>query len=185
MLFVLMNTGDKYPFTQNIVQTFYCTYSMKKYSYRRGISPLFIIVIVALAILAGVAIPKLMRVSQEQENSGKKAAENETVGVQEDVSLRKGAPAVDSRAACEAACRDQYGGSGSAGFDACIRSCGAGGAAGARVFPETNNIGSSVPGGGEMREAACPTHGPACPSPQIAECKNGEWLCIGPATGVN
>ena|SRR3989338_2777387 len=74
-----------------------------------------------------------------------------------------GESVVGARAPCEAKCRNDYGGSGSAGFDACIRACGA---------------------GGVLREAACPSPGPACPTPEIPECKNGRWVCIGPATGV-
>ena len=38
---------------------------------------------------------------------------------------------------------------------------------------------------GVTREQACPSPGPACPSPQIPSCQNGRWICIGPAeTGV-
>src|SRR3989344_989524 len=70
--------------------------------------------------------------------------------------LREAAPAVGARAACEAGCRNQYGGSGSAGFDACMRGCGA---------------------GGVLREAACPSPGPACPSPQSPVCHDGKWYC--------
>ena len=36
-----------------------------------------------------------------------------------------------------------------------------------------------------LREEACPSPGPACPTPQIPECKNGRWLCIGPAEPAN
>ena len=50
----------------------------------------------------------------------------ETTGVG---SLREVEPAVLTLQACQAKCRDKYGGSGSAGFDACMRSCGDGGAA--------------------------------------------------------
>ncbi len=35
-----------------------------------------------------------------------------------------------------------------------------------RVFPETNN-----------KEAACPSPGPACPSPQKPVCHDGKWYC--------
>ena len=42
--------------------------------------------------------------------------------------LREIPPATGTRAACEAGCRNEYGGAGNAGFDACIRACGAGGA---------------------------------------------------------
>lgn len=119
--------------------------------------------------------------------------------------------AVSTRAACEAGCRDQYGGSGSAGFDACIRACGAGGVlreecpserpacpeggsvvcrrgawycrdAGARVFPETNNL--NFPTDSQLREGACGEPGLACESPTTPECRNGKWTCIPPATGV-
>ena len=62
-------------------------------------------------------------------------------------------------AACQAGCRNQYGGSGSAGFDACIRGCGAVGAAGG------------------AREAVCGNPGPACPSPQTPVCHDGKWYC--------
>jgi thiol-disulfide isomerase/thioredoxin len=31
------------------------------------------------------------------------------------------------------------------------------------------------------REEACPSPGPACPTPQIAACKNGKWRCVPPA----
>ena len=62
-------------------------------------------------------------------------------------------------AACQAGCRNQYGGSGSAGFDACIRGCGAVGAAGG------------------AREAACAGDGPACPTPQSPVCHDGTWYC--------
>lgn len=36
-------------------------------------------------------------------------------------------------------------------------------------------------GDGVAREEACPSPGPACPAPQIATCRNGRWVCIGPA----
>lgn len=119
-------------------------------------------------------------------------------------------PAISTRAACEAGCRNQYGGSGSAGFDACIRACGAGSvlreecpserpACGsgespvcrrgawycrdaARVFPETNNL--NFPTDAQMREGACGEPGLACKSPTTPECRNGKWTCIPPATGV-
>ncbi len=72
-------------------------------------------------------------------------------------------PAVSTLAACQARCRDQYGGSGSAGYEACIRSCGAGGAA---------------------RGAACPGNiAPACEVPNTPECRDGKWICVPPATG--
>ena len=64
-------------------------------------------------------------------------------------------PAVSPRAACEAGCRNQYGGSGSAGFDACIRACGA---------------------GGVLREE-CPSDRPACPSGESSVCRRGTWYC--------
>lgn len=35
-------------------------------------------------------------------------------------------PAILTLAVCKATCREQYGGSGSAGFDACMRACGTG-----------------------------------------------------------
>ena len=35
-----------------------------------------------------------------------------------------------------------------------------------------------------LREEACPSPGPACPTPEIPECKNGRWICVGPATGI-
>jgi hypothetical protein len=34
---------------------------------------------------------------------------------------------------------------------------------------------------GTLREAACPSPGPACPSPTTPACRNGRWVCIGPA----
>lgn len=80
-------------------------------------------------------------------------------------SLREASnPAISTLEACQAGCRNQYGGSGSPGFDACMRACGA---------------------GGVLREqAACGEPALACPSPQIPECKSGKWVCIGPATGI-
>lgn len=49
--------------------------------------------------------------------------------------------------ACEASCRNDYGGSGSAGFDACIRGCGAIGAAGG-----AREAGTSTPARAEPNE---------------------------------
>ena len=56
----------------------------------------------------------------------------------EESNTRETDPAVSTLAACQAGCRDQYGGSGSAGFEACIRGCGAGPAAGARETEPTS-----------------------------------------------
>ncbi|MBI4079741.1 cupredoxin family copper-binding protein [Candidatus Kaiserbacteria bacterium] len=58
--------------------------------------------------------------------------------------------------ACQAKCRDQYGGSGSAGFDACIRGCGE---------------------GGVLREE-CPPDRPACPAGESSVCRRGVWYCL-------
>lgn len=44
--------------------------------------------------------------------------------------------------------------------------------------PTTTN--QSLPGGGQIT-AACPSAEPACPVPQTPECKNGTWVCVGPA----
>ena len=41
-----------------------------------------------------------------------------------------------------------------------------------RVFPETNN-----------RTFCDDIYAPACPRGEILECHNGNWVCIGPATG--
>lgn len=73
---------------------------------------------------------------------------------------REGDPAVATRASCEAGCRDQYGGSGSAGFDACIRACGE---------------------GGVLREECSPDR-PACPAGESVVCRRGVWYCRGEST---
>lgn len=78
---------------------------------QRGIAPVvMIVIVVALAILAGVAIPKFFADRGEEEGG---------------VTLKELDPAIPSDELCRAKCRDQYGGSGSSGFDACIRACGA------------------------------------------------------------
>lgn len=64
---------------------------------------------------------------------------------------------VATRASCEAGCRNTYGGSGSAGFDACIRACGE---------------------GGVLREE-CPSDRPACPAGESVVCRRGVWYCRG------
>ncbi|TSC73894.1 MAG: hypothetical protein G01um101448_473, partial [Parcubacteria group bacterium Gr01-1014_48] len=116
--------------------------------HKRGIGLFMVIIIIAvLAILAGVAAPKFMATRETRD----------TVVQEPEQMQREADPAVATKAACEAACRNQYGGSGSAGFDACIRACGAGG-----VLRE---------------EAACASPGPACPSPQSPVCHNGKWYC--------
>ena len=80
-----------------------------------------------------------------------------------DFDLLREMPAVSTKEACYAKCRDQYGGSGSAGYDACIRSCGADGAA---------------------RGAACSGDvAPGCEVPMTPVCKDGKWICVPPATG--
>src|SRR3990167_4844752 len=66
-------------------------------------------------------------------------------GEPEESSLRETDPAVSTLAACQAGCRDQYGGSGSSGFEACIRGCGAGPAAGARETEPTSPKSESTP----------------------------------------
>ncbi|KKW20407.1 MAG: Blue (Type 1) copper domain protein [Parcubacteria group bacterium GW2011_GWC2_52_8c] len=39
-------------------------------------------------------------------------------------------------------------------------------------------------GASARQEAACSGDvAPACPSPQIPQCRNGRWICIGPASG--
>ena len=39
--------------------------------------------------------------------------------------------------------------------------------------------------GGDAQRTACDDRqAPACPSPQISECHNGKWVCIGPATAA-
>ena len=43
-----------------------------------------------------------------------------------------------------------------------------------RVFPETNN-----------RTVCDDRVAPACPRGEIIECRDGKWICIGPATGSN
>jgi len=63
----------------------------------------------------------------------------------EESNTRETDPAVSTLAACQAGCRDQYGGSGSAGFEACIRGCGAGPAAGARETEPTPPESASTP----------------------------------------
>jgi len=50
--------------------------------------------------------------------------------------------------------------------------------------PFTIRLSSDADGVGTMREQACPSPGPACPSPKIAECKDGKWICVGPAEGL-
>lgn len=59
----------------------------------------------------------------------------------------------------------------------------AGAAAGARVFPETNNIeGLNFPTGTQLRQA-CGEPALACEVPSIPDCRNGKWGCVPPATG--
>lgn len=64
--------------------------------------------------------------------------------------------------ACQAKCRDQYGGSGSAGFEACVRACGE-----SSIFRE-----------------ACPEDRPACPEGEPLFCRYGKWVCGGEAQPV-
>ncbi|KKW20051.1 MAG: Protease inhibitor Kazal-type [Parcubacteria group bacterium GW2011_GWA2_51_10] len=78
-------------------------------------------------------------------------------GEPEESSLRETDPAVSTLAACQAGCRDQYGGSGSSGFEACMRGCGAGPAAGARETESTSPEAESTP---------APSQTPASPKPQ-------------------
>ena len=64
--------------------------------------------------------------SATQAESGGMSAQTETSA---SASVKGSAENTARENACEAGCRDQYGGSGSAGFDACIRGCGAAGPA--------------------------------------------------------
>ena len=130
---------------------------------RNGFGAIGIVVILAIVLAAAGGGYYWFSQSREVPAPQPTAAPSntESAGAQ---NTREMSPAVSTRALCEAKCRDQYGGSASAGFDACIRACGAGGA---------------------LREAACAEPGPACPSPDTPECKNGKWICVGPAKGVN
>ena len=121
---------------------------MHRCSSQEGMS--LIAVVTFLALLAGAVAIFVLRPTGGNESALRETAD----------------PAVSTLAACQAGCRDQYGGSGSAGFDACMRGCGAGGAAGI------------------LREAACPSPGPACPSPQSPVCHNGKWYCREHAPGA-
>ncbi len=117
----------------------------------RGISlPIILVVIVAL-LAGGAAIFVLLPTGGEESGTESNSRESD--------------PAISTLAACQAGCRDQYGGSGSAGFDACIRGCGAGGAAGARVFPETNNPTPSSAGATPAGVGAAPQPAPRTPPP--------------------
>lgn len=170
-----------------------------------------------LAILAGIAALKFLVVPENDEQAAKEEASRP---LQDNPDAREVEPAVSALQACQAKCRDDYGGSGSPGFDACIRACGAGGhereqacpspspacpspqspicndgrwycrenpsgAAGARVFPETNNVELNYPTEAQLREGACGEPAMACPSPEFPECRNGLWVCIGPAKGAD
>src|SRR3989344_5026881 len=120
---------------------------MHRCSSQEGMS--LIAVVTFLALLAGAVAIFVLRPTGGNESALRETAD----------------PAVSTLAACQAGCRDQYGGSGSAGFDACMRGCGAGGAAGI------------------LREAACSGDvAPGCEAPTTPVCKNGKWICIGPAT---
>ena len=165
---------------------------------------LILVIVVGIAILAGIAIPKFTNHTEVPTSTNEAST---------GVTTRATEPAVSTRAACEARCRDQYGGSGSAGFDACIRACGTGGIlreecpserpacpsgessicrrgvwycrdAGARIFPETNNVQLNFPTDAQLRASACGEPALACESPAMPECKDGKWICVGPAAGV-
>lgn len=193
-------------------------------SYQAGFGSVALVVVFALIIL-GAGGGYLWFTNQAE-------APETPVTPEENAGLRETEPAVPTKELCEAKCRDQYGGSGSAGFDACIRACGAGGAArtggeaadagaireaacpspgpacpspqtpvchdgkwycrlysggaaGARVFPETNNRELNFPTDAQLREGACGEPGLACEVPTTPECKNGKWICVPPAKGVN
>lgn len=113
-------------------------------SSERGLS--LIAVVAFLALLAGAIAIFMLLPTEGNDSSSNESVSREALG-----------PAVSAIAACQAACRNQYGGSGSAGFDACMRACGEGG-----VLRE---------------EAACPSPGPACPSPLSPVCHDGKWYC--------
>ena len=98
--------------------------------------------IIAIAIFA-LAVWYLMPMTLVENTSGK--TESATSSAARNAGGDQGSAARE----CQARCRDQYGGSGSAGFDACIRGCGAVGAAGG------------------AREAACGNPGPACLYPEF------------------
>lgn len=77
-----------------------------------GIAPVVVMVLVAISIvLAGIAIQAFVFDGEDRGDEGG--------------ALREEEPAQSTYEICLAKCRDQYGGSGSAGFDACVRACGA------------------------------------------------------------
>ena len=125
--------------------------------------PVIIVIIAVLAILAGVAVPKFFA-SQTETPAGEEH--------EEDMTMREGTgPAVPSQEMCHAQCRDQYGGSGSPGFDACIRACGAGAeisGGGGLAGEGAEEIGEATSGQGEEVPApstSTPTPGTTSPEP--------------------
>ena len=123
-----------------------------------------VLCLVVVAIVAGAAVFMYVRSPQATDVAGDNANLEREID-----------PAVSTRARCEAACRDQYGGSGSAGFDACIRGCGAGEAAGARVAPSPTPATPTPPptssGNGKTTSPA-PTPTPPTPVPTPSPTQN-------------
>ena len=103
---------------------------MNRIASERGMSSLAAVLIFAAVVgVAAIIFISLPKGESEREESN----------------TRETDPAISTLAACQAGCRDQYGGSGSAGFEACIRGCGAGPAAGARETEPTSPKSESTP----------------------------------------
>lgn len=107
---------------------------------QKGFAPIFILIAIAAAVLFGGGgyyyVKKVKTNSPARESSAPSVSKRETP------------PATSDLDRCQAQCREQYGGSGSAGFDACMRACGQGVSAAAREVATGKAMG---------REASAPS----------------------------